>query len=63
MDKSPKLGEYDGKGDLKEHVQLVNDWLSYFGGGNGFKCKLFALNLTKLTWLWFNGMPDGSIDS
>lgn len=30
MEKLPKLGEYNGKGDLDELMLLVNDQLNYF---------------------------------
>lgn len=29
MEKLPKLGEYDGKGDPDKHVHLSNEWLNY----------------------------------
>lgn len=63
MEKSPKLSDYDGKGDPDEHVQLVNDRMSYFSIDNAPKCKLFMLTQVDLTLLWFNGLPDRSIDS
>lgn len=34
MDKPPKLGDYDGKGDPGKHVQLINDLLIYFSVDN-----------------------------
>lgn len=63
VEKSPKLSDYDGKGDPDEHVQLVNDQLSYFSIDDASKCKLFMLTQVDLTLLWFNVLPDGSIES
>lgn len=58
-----KLEEYDKKGDLDEHVQLVNEQLSYFSTDDASKCKLFVLTLIRSPQMWFNGLIDGSIDS
>lgn len=63
MDKPPKMGKYDGKGDPDEHMYLVNDWINYFSIDDTSSCKLFALTLIELTRLWFNGLPDDSITS
>lgn len=45
VEKPPKLGEYDGKEDTDEHMQLVNDQVNYFNTDEASKCKLFALAL------------------
>lgn len=45
MKKSLKQGEYDGKGDPWEHVQLVNDRLSSFNTNDASKWKLYVLTL------------------
>lgn len=58
MGKSPKLGEYDGKGDPYKQVQLVNDRINYFSIDEASKCKLFALTLVHPTMLWFIGPSD-----
>lgn len=58
MEKTPKLSDYDGKGDLDEHMQLVDDRFSYFGVDDASKCKLFALALVGPACLWFYGLPD-----
>lgn len=63
MESPPKLREYDGNGDLDEHIQLVNERLNYFNIDEAYKCKLFSLTLVVLTILWFNGLSDGSIKS
>lgn len=63
MEKQSKLGEYDGNGNLDEHVQLVNDRLNYFSEDHISKCKLFALTLILPIMLWFNDLPYGSITS
>lgn len=47
MEKSPKLINYDGKGDPNEHVQLVDEGLSYIGVDDASKCKLFTLTLVR----------------
>lgn len=46
-----------------EHVCLVDDRMSYFNVDDAPKCKLFALTLIWPTQLWFNGLPDGNINS
>lgn len=63
MEKPPKLGEYDGKGDPDEHFQLINEQLNYFNADEAYKCKMFALTLVRPARLWFNGLPDMSIKS
>lgn len=45
MEKPIKLVDYDGKRDPDEHVQLVDERLSYFSVDNAYKCKLFTLTL------------------
>lgn len=39
------MGEYNGKGDPGEHVQLINNQLNYFHADKSFECKLFMLTL------------------
>lgn len=63
MENPPKVGDHDGKGDLDEHVQLVNGRLSYFIIDDASKCKLFVLTLARSARLWFNDLLDGSNDS
>lgn len=58
MEKPPKLGKYDGKGDHDEHTYLVNDRMKYFSIDEASKCKLFALTLIALARLLFNGLED-----
>lgn len=41
--KTPKLGDYNGKGDPDEHIQLVNDWIDYYSAIDASKCKLKML--------------------
>lgn len=55
------MGEYNGKGDPGEHVQLINDQLNYFHTDKSFECKLFMLTLIGSTKLWFNALSDESI--
>lgn len=62
MEKPSKFGDYIGKRDPDEHVQLVNDRLSYFSIDDTSKCKLFASTLVRYTRMWFNSMADGNID-
>lgn len=63
MEKPPKLGEYNRKGDPREHVRLVNDQLNYFSVDDASKFKLLALSLVGLSRPWFNNFPDKSIES
>lgn len=63
MEKPPKLSDYDGKWDPDEYIQLVDDRMSYFSADDVSKCKLFAVTLVRPTQFWFNGLPDGCIDS
>lgn len=44
MEKPPKMGNYDGKGDPDKHMQLVNNRLSYFSVDGVSKCKLCCVN-------------------
>lgn len=46
MEKPPKLGEYDVKGDPIEHVELINKRPNYFNIDEASKCKLFSLTLS-----------------
>lgn len=62
MEKPSRLTDYDGKGDPDEHVQVMDNWLSYFSIDDAFKCNLFALNLFEPSRLWFNVLPDGCIN-
>lgn len=61
MEKSLNLNDFDVKGGLDKHVQLVNDRLNYFSVDEASKCKLFALTLVGPTMLWLNGLPKMSI--
>lgn len=63
MHKPHKLGEYNGKGDHDEHVQLVNDRIKYNNTNNASKFKLSTLTLMRPTRLWFNGIADSWIES
>lgn len=51
------------KGDLGEHVQLVDERLSYSSGDGAFKCMFYVLTLVWPDRLWFNDLPDGCINS
>lgn len=62
IDKPPKLDNHYEKGDLEEHVQLMNDLLSYSNIDGAYKCKLFVLTLVGSARFWFNGLPYKSID-
>lgn len=61
MQKPPKLGENDGKGDPDEYVQLVNEILNYYSTDDAYKCKFLVLTLIGSNILWFDGLPDGCI--
>lgn len=39
MERLSKLGDNDGKGDLDEHVQLINEWLNYYSAEKASKCN------------------------
>lgn len=45
IEKSPKLSNYDRKGDPDEHVKLVNGQLSCFNTNDSSNCILFVLTL------------------
>lgn len=45
MEKPLRWNEYDGKGDMDEHMQLMNDWINYYNTDKASKCKLLALTL------------------
>lgn len=62
MKKPPKLGKYNGKGDLEEHIQLIDDRLNYFIANKASKYKLFTLTLVRPTRLWFNGLPTEALN-
>lgn len=63
MKKPPKIWEYDGKGDHDEHIQLVNDRMNYFSNDKASNWKFFVLTLFNSTKMYFNGLPDESIQS
>lgn len=63
LEKPPNMSEYYGKGDLNEHIQLVNDCLNYFRADEAYKCELFALTLIRSSKIWFNALLDGSTES
>lgn len=56
MKKPPMLGEYNGKGDPAEHMQIVNDRLDYYNTDDASKCKLLAVMLVKPARLLFKGL-------
>ncbi|XP_058757405.1 uncharacterized protein LOC131630662 [Vicia villosa] len=62
MEKPHKLADYDGKEEFDEHVQLVDESLSYFTCDEASKWNFFALTLVGLPQLWFNGLHDGCIN-
>lgn len=62
MYKLPKLGEYDGKGDLDKSMQLINK-LNYYGVDEASKCKSLALMLVGSARLWINGLHYSCIKS
>lgn len=63
FEKPSKPGEYNGNGDYDKHVQLINNRLSYFRVDDVLKCKFFVFTLIGPPRLWFNGLPDESINS
>lgn len=63
MEKLPKVGEYNGKGYLDKHIQLINERLSYLTLDETSKFKIFSLDLAVPAILWFNNLPNGSIKS
>lgn len=62
MEKTPKLTNYDRKGDPDEHVQLIDEQLSYFSTEDTSKYMLFALIMIIPTWLRID-LPYICIDS
>lgn len=63
MEKPPNMGDYDGKGDPDENLQLVKERLNYYNVEDASKCKLFALSLVRPTRLLFNDLLDEFIKS
>lgn len=62
MEKTPKLTNYDRKGDPDEHVQLIDEQLSYFNTEDTSKYVLFDLIMIKPTRLRID-LPYICIDS
>lgn len=62
MYKLPKLGEYDGKGDLDKNMQLISK-LNYYGADEASKFKSLALMLVSPARLWINGLRYSCIKS
>lgn len=58
-----KLKKYNEIGDLDEHVQHMDDCLSYHNVDEEAKFKLFELTLTRSTRLWFKSFPYESVES
>lgn len=46
MENPPNLANYDGNGYPDEHVELVNEQLSYFSVDDALKCIFFVLPIT-----------------
>lgn len=63
MEKPPNMGDYDGKGDPGENLQLVKERLNYYNVDDASKCRLFALSLVRPTRLLFNDLLDEFIKS
>ncbi|XP_058758357.1 uncharacterized protein LOC131631583 [Vicia villosa] len=61
MEKPPKMGKYDGKGDPDEYMKLIKDRLNDLSADETSNSKLFALTLIGMTRKWFSGLPNGSI--
>lgn len=58
-----KFGDYEGIGDLDEHVKHIDNRLGYYHAHRVNKCKLFALTLIKdaLKWYWMEALTRGRI--
>lgn len=51
--KMPSLVVYDGKGDLKAHVDMFNMWMDFKGVFEVAWCRTFPLTLTGMTQAWY----------
>lgn len=61
LGKTPKMNEYNEKGDIDKHMQLINECLNYFHVEEASKCKLCALNLMISSRLWFNTLSNRTL--
>lgn len=57
LEKPLKLNSYDGKEDLDEDVQHVDNCLNYYRVDDLAMCNLFELTLTRSTMIWLKDLP------
>lgn len=57
LEKPPKLQDYNGDEDPKEHVEHVDDRLNYYHSDGDIKCKLFVLTMIESSRDWYKTFP------
>lgn len=63
LEKYLKQVKCDRIGDLKQHVEHVDNKLDYYHAHMAIECKLFALTLLRVVMMWNKTLLDRSIDS
>ncbi|XP_011070887.1 uncharacterized protein LOC105156453 [Sesamum indicum] len=61
--KVSNLSEYDGTGDLQEHLDKFYAKIDWYDLSDAAYCKVFRTTLSKRALAWFNQLPDGNISS
>lgn len=57
----PNIGEYDGKGDPKEHLSRFENASLLHQCSDLIKCRIFLTTLVRSAQQWFNLLRTGSI--
>ncbi|KZV55639.1 hypothetical protein F511_26803 [Dorcoceras hygrometricum] len=61
--KFPNVGEYDGMGDLGEHLSRFGNAALLHQYADPIKCRVFLTTLVRSAQQWFNILQTGSIKS
>ncbi|KAL0317553.1 UNVERIFIED_CONTAM: hypothetical protein Sangu_2169600 [Sesamum angustifolium] len=61
--KVSNISEYDGTGDLQEHLAKFYAKINWYDLSDAAYCKVFRTTLSKRALAWFNQLPAGTISS
>ncbi|KAK4383097.1 hypothetical protein Sango_2809300 [Sesamum angolense] len=61
--KVSNLSEYDGTGDLQEHLDKFHAKIDWYDLSDAAYCKVFRTTLSKRALAWFSQLPAGTISS
>ena len=63
LEKPPQMDSYDGTTDSDEHIENIEEVLTYGSVQRTIKCKLFVTTLRRGAVMWFKNLRRNSIDS